>query len=239
MQDFPNIPVIPPQDALKIISASPISKAQKLLTSSIITQARIFPFRYPKTHKDLLTIDVSHFLNHRVNTKLINAIAEEMAAQISLFTPDLILTAPSTGNFLALATAAYLPGIPDVIYTPKGASINQDNAYQTRSHSFVHGKKVKLMISTECLPPLSKVAVCDDFLDTGETIINLIDIITQANARVVTAFFVIEKPFGGRETLTRAGIPPEAVVSLIKIESLRPGKLKLEGFDYWFELIRK
>jgi xanthine phosphoribosyltransferase len=238
MEDYQNLPIIAPSDALKIISDSPISRAQKLISASLITQARIFPFRYPKMKADILNIDVSHFLNHRVNTKLIGAIGEELAAQVSLFTPDLVFTAPSSGNFLALATATFLPQIPDVIYAPKGTPIGQNTAYQTFSHSQVHGKKVRLSVATDCLPANSKVAICDDFLDTGRTTMELMDIVAQAQARTVTAFFVIEKPFNGRKNLISVGIPDEAIVSLIKIDSLRPGKIKLAGFEYWFELMR-
>jgi xanthine phosphoribosyltransferase len=239
MEDYPFLPILSPQEALRIISSSPHSKAQKLLVASLITQARIFTFRYPKTKTDILTIDVSHFLNHRINTRLVNAIGEELAAQISLFTPDLVLTAPSSGNFIALATAAYLPNVPDVIYTPKGMPLGQESAYQIQSHSYTHGKKVLLSVAPDCLPVNSKVAICDDFLDTGRTIKELMDIVLLARARTISAFFVIEKPFGGREALMKAGIPNEAIVSLVKIDSLRPGKIKLEGYDYWFELTRK
>jgi xanthine phosphoribosyltransferase len=238
MDDFPSLPQVAPSEALQIISASPVSRAQKLLAASLVTQARIFPFRYPKMKSDILTLDVSHFLNHRINTRMINAIGEELAAQLSLFSPDLVLTAPSSGNFLALATAAYLPGVHDVIYAPKGTPSGQNNAYQTLSHSFVHGKKMPLSVATDCLPADAKVAVCDDFLDTGRTVMELMDIVGQAQARTIAAFFVIEKPFSGRKNLISVGIPDEAIISLVKIDALRPGKIKLAGFNYWFELMR-
>jgi xanthine phosphoribosyltransferase len=239
MQDYPDLPVCPPSEALQIISSSPLSRAQKLLTASLITQAVITTFRYPKSHKDILTIDVSHFLSHRINTKLMGAIGEELAAQISLFTPDLVFTAPSSGNFLALATATFLPGIPDVIYAPKGLPIGRYAIYQTKSHSAIHGKQVSLSIAADCIPAASKIALCDDFLDTGRTVMELMNIINQAGAQTVSAFFVIEKPFNGRSNLISVGIPNEAIVSLVKIDALRPGRIKLSGFDYWFELMRK
>jgi xanthine phosphoribosyltransferase len=239
MEDYPDLPLAAPHESLQIISASPLSRAQKLLAASLVTQSRIIPFKYPKSHKEILNIDVSHFLNHRINTKLIGAIGEELAAQISLFTPDLVLTAPSSGNFLALSAATFLPGIPDVIYAPKGMPLSQNTAYQTKSHSFTHGRQVKLSIATDCLPPGSRVAICDDFLDTGRTVMELMDVVGQAGAQTVTAFFVIEKPFNGRANLASIGIPSEAIVSLVRIDSLRPGKIKLSGFDWWFSLVRQ
>lgn len=238
MEDYPLLPILAPQEALRVISSSPHSKAQKLLAASLVTQGRVFTYRFPKTHEDLMILDVTHFLNHKINTKLIMAIGEELAVQISLFTPNLILTAPSSGNIPAVATASFLPDVPDVVYAPKGLPITMQEVYQAKSRSYTQGKAVNLTVAKDCLPPESSVAICDDFLDTGKTALDLLSIIKQAGAQANCAFFVIEKPFGGREALIKAGIPNEAIVSLIKIESLRPGKIKLEGFDYWFELTR-
>jgi xanthine phosphoribosyltransferase len=228
MEDYPFLPLLAPQEALKVISSSPHSKAQKLLAASLVTQGRIFTYRFPKTIDDLMILDVTHFLNHRINTKLLMAIGEELAAETSLFTPNLVLTAPSSGNIPAVATASFLPGIPDVIYAPKGLPITMQEIYQAKSRSYTQG-----------ISPESRIAICDDFLDTGNTALDLLSIVKQAGAQAICAFFVIEKPFGGREALVKAGIPNEAIISLVKIDSLRPGKIKLAGFDYWFELTRK
>jgi xanthine phosphoribosyltransferase len=238
MDDFPHLPSLHPREALEHISASPLSRAQKLLCASLVTQGVVIPLKYP-SGSELLYLDVKHFLNHRINTKLIGAIGEELAADISLFTPDLVFTAPSSGNFLALATATFLPGIPDVIYAPKGLPWNRTDSYVTQSHSYPHRKKVPLSVARDVLPPESKIAICDDFLDTGKTMSELIEIVSQAGARTTCAFFVIEKPFGGRAELVSLGIPDEAIVSLVKIESMRVGKIKLAGFDYWFEMTRR
>jgi xanthine phosphoribosyltransferase len=238
MEDYPSLPVLTPSEALRVISSSPVSRAQKLLAASLVTEARIIPFRYPKSKKEILNIDVSHFLNHRINSKLINAIGEELGGQLSLFTPDLLLTAPSSGNFVALSTAMYLPNIPDVIYAPKGLPFSQNTAYQKKSRSFRHKKQVDVFIAADCVAPNSKVAICDDFLDTGTTVIELMDIMTQASCRTIAAFFVIEKPYIGRQKLIDVGIPSEAIISLIKIDAMRVGKIKIAGFDYWFELLR-
>lgn len=239
MEDYLSLPVLEPSESLQIISDSPLSRAQKLLSASLVTQSLISPFRYPGNHRDILNIDVSHFLNHRINTKLIGAIGEELAAQVSLFTPDLVFTAPSSGNFLALASATFLPGIPDVIYAPKGTPLTQNTAYQADSHSFRHGKKVQFSVAADCLPPGARVAVCDDFLDTGRTVMELMEIVRIAQAQTICAFFVIEKPFHGRQNLIQLGIPDQAIVSLVKIEAMRPGKIKLAGFDCWFGLKRQ
>lgn len=239
MEDFPELPILSPSQSLEVISSSSLSRAQKLLASSLVSQARSFEYATVDSKHTLLILDVTHFLNHRINTKLIEAIGEELAEAISIFSPSLILTAPSSGNIPAIATALHLPGKPDVIFAPKSMPITMTDVYQAKNRSYTHEKTVDLTVAKDCLPEGATVAICDDFLDTGKTALDLITITDQALARVVTLFFVIEKPFGGRQKLIDAGFSTEQIVSLITIDSLRPGKLKLKGFDSWFELIRK
>lgn len=239
MKDFPNLPILTPKEALSAISRSAYSRAQKLLSTSLVTQSRSFTYSIKESGEDLLILDVTHFLNHRINTKLIASIGEELAQSISLFQPDIILTAPSSGNIPSIATAIHMDPMPDVLYAPKGQPITIADAYQAQSRSYTHGKSVDLTVAKDCLPMESRIVICDDFLDTGKTGLDLVEIANQANAHVVGFCFVIEKPFNGRETLIGAGFADTQIVSLIKIESMRPGKLKLEGFDSWFDLVRK
>ncbi|OGG04137.1 hypothetical protein A2Z33_03165 [Candidatus Gottesmanbacteria bacterium RBG_16_52_11] len=238
MRDYPDLPVLQPNEALQSISASVLSRAQKLLAASLVTQSRSFVHTLKDIGEDLLILDVTHFLNHRINTRLIDAIGEELAEKVAMFSPDLILTAPSSGNIPAIATASHLPNQPDIIYAPKGTPITMTQVYRASSRSYTHGKSVDLTVARDCLPADTRVAVCDDFLDTGRTGMDLTDIITQAKAVVAVFFFVIEKPFGGRDSLKAAGFADEQIISLIQIDSMRPGKLKLAGFDSWFQLTR-
>lgn len=239
MKDFPNLPLLSPKESLVKISSSSYSRAQKLLASSLVTQGRSFIYHMKDNGEDLLILDVTHFLNHRINTKLIAMIGEELASQVSLFQPDVILTAPSSGNIPSIATAFHLDPIPDIIYAPKGQPITIKDAYRAKSRSYTHGKSVDLTVAKDCLQEGARVVICDDFLDTGKTGLDLIHIVNQAKATVAGFCFVIEKPFGGREVLRDAGFSNQQIVSLITIDSMREGKLKLSGFDYWFSLIRQ
>ncbi|MBI3385849.1 xanthine phosphoribosyltransferase [Candidatus Gottesmanbacteria bacterium] len=239
MEDFPNLPTLPPNLSLQRISQSPLSTAQKLLASSLVTQSRSFLYHMKGENKELLILDVTHFLNHRINTKLINAIGEELASRVAVFEPDIILTAPSSGNIPAIAAALNLPNMPDIIYAPKGIPITIQEAYHAKSRSYTHGKAVTLTVAKDVLPKESRVLICDDFLDTGKTGLDLLTIVEQADVTPVGFCFVIEKPFGGREKLIEAGFVNDQIISLIKIESMRPGRLKLAGFDAWFSLTRQ
>lgn len=239
MKDYPDLSIIEPKEALQTISSSPLSRAQKLLSSSLVTQGRSFTYTPKDSQKSFLVLDVTHFLNHRINTKLLMAIGEELALATSILQPDIILTAPSSGNIPAIATAIHLDPTPDVIYAPKGQPITIDVAYHATSRSYTHGKAVDLTVAKDCLPKETHVLICDDFLDTGTTGVDLLHITQQAGAQTVGFCFVIEKPFGGREKLKEAGFADSQIISLLTIDSMRPGKLKLAGFDYWFELVRK
>lgn len=231
-------PMLAPSESLKLISGSRLTRAQKLLASSLVTQARSFTYQIPQKKETLLILDVTHFLNHRVNTKLVDAIGEELAEAVDAFGPDVILTAPSSGNIPAISTSLHMDDQPDVIYAPKGTPITMQETYQATSRSYTHGKTVDLTVAKDCLPTNSRVAICDDFLDTGKTALDLISIVNQAQATPVVFFFVIEKPFSGREQLQKAGFRDEQIISLIKITDMKEGALKLAGFDVWFQLQR-
>ncbi len=238
MEDFPDLPIIDPKEALQTISSSPLSRAQKLLSSSLVTQGRSFTYTPKDSQESFLVLDVTHFLNHRINTKLLMAIGEELALATSILQPDIILTAPSSGNIPAIATAIHLDPTPDVIYAPKGQPITIDGAYHATSRSYTHGKSVDLTVARDCLTEGARVLICDDFLDTGKTAIDLLHIAQLAQAVPVGFCFVIEKPFGGREQLKEVGFADSQIISLLSIDSMRPGKLKLAGFDVWFSLVR-
>lgn len=228
------------QEAVAAISKSDLTRAQKLLAASLVTQSRSFTFTINKSkNESLLILDVTHFLNHRVNTKLIDALGEELAETVESYAPDVILTAPSSGNIPAISTSLHMESMPDVIYAPKGQPITMQEVYQSKSRSYTHGKAVDLTVSKDCLLPGTKVAICDDFLDTGKTALDLINICNQAGAIPTVFFFVIEKPYHGREVLIQRGVNDDNIVSLIKIDEMAEGKIKLSGFTEWFELARK
>jgi xanthine phosphoribosyltransferase len=239
MKDFPDLPIVSPEQSIQVINTSSLSPAQKLLSIFLITQSRVFHYHLKESAQDLLVLDVTYFLNHRIHTKLIDDIGRELAKKIEQFNPELILTAPSSGNIPSIATALHLPNTPDIIYAPKGMPITMTDVYQSKSRSYTQGKSVDLTVAKNCLAKNTRVVICDDFLDTGRTGIDLVNIVNQANAQTVALMFVIEKPFGGRDELVQAGFTNDQIISLISIESMQPGKLKLKGFDAWFELIRK
>ena len=70
MEDYLDLPDLTPQESLAAISVSHLSVAQKLLASSLVTQARSFLYTLKDSGEELLVLDVTRFLNHRINTRL-------------------------------------------------------------------------------------------------------------------------------------------------------------------------
>ncbi len=59
-----------------------------------------------------------------------------------------------------------------------------------------------------------RVMLIDDLIATGGTALAAVDLLRQANAKIIAAGFVIDLPeLGGAERLRQAGVPVQALVS--------------------------
>ena len=152
-------------------------------------------------------IKVDGFLNHRVDTKLMAAMAEEFEKHFDVSKATVVLTAEASG--IALATmCAYRYGLP-LIYAKKAKSDNiEGGIIKSDIYSYTYKKKVTLMVSAEWLKPTDKVLIIDDFLANGEALRGLCEIVSSAVAELVGMGVAVEKGFqpGGKK-LRDAGIP--------------------------------
>ena len=152
-------------------------------------------------------IKVDGFLNHRVDTKLMAAMAEEFEKHFDVSKATVVLTAEASG--IALATmCAYRYGLP-LIYAKKAKSDNiEGGIIKSDIYSYTYKKKVTLMVSAEWLKPTDKVLIIDDFLANGEALRGLCEIVSSAGAELVGMGVAVEKGFqpGGKK-LRDAGIP--------------------------------
>ena len=99
-------------------------------------------------------IKVDGFLNHRIDTELMDHIAEEVT---------MILTAEASG--IALATAVASRFHKPMIFAKKAKSDNiEGGLYQSDIYSYTYKKKVTLLVSKEWLSSDDKVLVIDDFI---------------------------------------------------------------------------
>ena len=162
-------------------------------------------------------IKVDGFLNHRVDTKLLEALADEFAKYFDISKITMVLTAEASG--IALATiCAQKYGVP-MLFAKKAKSDNiEGGLYQSEVFSYTYKKKVTLIVSHEWLHADDHVLIIDDFLANGSALQALTDLVRQAGAEVVGAGVVIEKAFQpGGQRLRTDGVRVE---SLARIQSM-------------------
>ena len=180
----------------------------ELLQERIRREGRVLPGNIVK---------VDGFLNHRVDTRLLEDIADEFAKYFDTSKITVVLTAEASG--IALATiCAQKYGVP-MLFAKKAKSDNiESGLYQSEVFSYTYKKRVTLLVSQEWLNADDHVLIIDDFLANGSAMNALIDIVHQAGAEVVGAGIVIEKAFQpGGEKLRARGLRIE---SLARIESM-------------------
>ena len=167
-------------------------------------------------------IKVDGFLNHRVDTVLLEHIAQEFGRRFDMNEVDVILTAEASGIALAAIVAQYF-GKP-MIFAKKAKSDNiEGGLYQSDIFSYTYKKKVTLLVSKEWLHAGDRVLVVDDFMANGEAMRGLCDIVEKAGAVLVGIGCAVEKGFqGGGDRLRKEGVN---LHSLAVIESAEPGNI--------------
>ena len=167
-------------------------------------------------------IKVDGFLNHRVDTVLLDHIAEEFGKRFNMDEVTVILTAEASGIALAAIVARHF-GKP-MIFAKKAKSDNiEGGLYQSDIFSYTYKKKVTLLVSKEWFSSEDKVLIIDDFMANGEAMRGLCDIVEKAGATLVGIGCAVEKGFqGGGDRLRQAGVN---LHSLAVIESAEPGRI--------------
>ena len=162
-------------------------------------------------------IKVDGFLNHRIDTELMDHIAEEFGKHFNMDEVTMILTAEASG--IALSIVAHHFHKP-MIFAKKAKSDNiEGGLYQSDIFSYTYKKKVTLLVSKEWLSADDKVLIIDDFMANGEAMRGLCDIVMGLG----------EKGFqGGGDRLRAAGVN---LKSLAIIESAEPGNIVFRGED--------
>jgi len=167
-------------------------------------------------------IKVDGFLNHRVDTTLMEHIAEEFGRHFDMDAVSVILTAEASGIALAAVVAQRFH--KPMIFAKKAKSDNiEGGLYQSDIFSYTYKKKVTLLVSKEWLSAKDTVLIVDDFMANGEAIRGLCDIVNAAGASLAGIGCAVEKGFqGGGDRLRAAGVN---LKSLAIIESAEPGHI--------------
>ena len=168
-------------------------------------------------------IKVDGFLNHRVDTALMGAIADEFVKYFDVKDITMVLTAEASG--IALATiCAQRYGVP-MVFAKKAKSDNiEGGLYQSDIFSYTYKKKVTLLVSQDWITKDDKVLIIDDFMAKGYAMRGLIDIVNKAGATLAGIGVAVEKGFqDGGDSLRREGYP---IKSLAIIDSVDDGVIR-------------
>ena len=139
-------------------------------------------------------LKVDSFLNHRMDTRLIDEIGEEFYRRFKECGVNKILTIEASGIALAYSAARCF-NVP-FVFAKKSKSINIDSdVYVASVESFTHKCTNNVIVSKKFISPDDRILIIDDFLANGCALKGLISIVESAGAEVVGIGIAIEKGF--------------------------------------------
>ena len=171
-------------------------------------------------------IDVSSFLNHMIDTSLMDKVGDSFCEKFSDSGATKVLTAAVSGIPPALSVGTKL-SVP-VLFARKSKPVTfkDEDVYFSTATSATYGDVNNIYIKKEYIDSKDKILIIDDFISDGYTIKALCEIVRQSGACLVGIGAVIEKTFvGGRSQFEPYGAP---IHSLAKIKSLGQGKISFE-----------
>ena len=178
-----------------------------------------------KIKKDGIVINenvlkVDNFLNHQVDTKLMDLIGKEFADYFQSKNITKVVTIESSGIAPAYAVALKLD-VPLVIFKKQSSAIlDTETTIQTPVHSFTKNTDYILMASKKYLSENDNILIVDDFLANGQAAMGAYRILKEAGASVAGIGIVIEKSFqDGRKKLEDLGLDVYSLARVSKISS--------------------
>lgn len=178
-----------------------------------------------KIKKDGIVINehvlkVDNFLNHQVDTKLMDLIGEDFSNYFKNKGITKVVTIESSGIAPAYATALKL-GVPLVIFKKQSSAIlDTETTIQTPVHSFTKNTDYILMASKKYLSENDNILIIDDFLANGQAAMGAYRILKEASSSVAGIGIVIEKSFqDGRKKLENLGLDVYSLARVSKISS--------------------
>lgn len=166
---------------------------------------------------DVLKVDA--FLNHQMDVRLFQDMAQEWKRLFAGKPINKIVTIEASGIGIA-AVVAQAFDVP-VVFAKKAQSINLDGTlYATRVQSFTHGKVFDVIVSKKFVGPEDHILLIDDFMANGCAMNGLIEICEDAGATIEGIGIAIEKGFQeGGEKLRQRGYQLE---SLAIVDAMDP-----------------
>jgi len=181
----------------------------QLLKDRILAEGRVLPGNI---------IKVDGFLNHRVDTTLLRAMAREFTGLFDLKGLTAVLTVEASGIALGTVCAEEW-GVP-LIFAKKSKSDNiEGGLYRSDIFSYTYNKTATLLVSQQWLGSNDKVFIVDDFLANGEALRGTVEIADQAGAEILGIGIAIEKGFqSGGQRIREAGYNLKSLVIIDKAD---------------------
>lgn len=186
----------------------------QLLKEKILNEGKVLP-------GNILKVD--GFLNQQLDVELLNEIGKEFARLFKDLGVNKILTVESSGIALACVTAQNMGNIP-VVFGKKHKTLKRgEDFYAAKIFSFTHNREYEVTINKDFISKDDVILMVDDFLANGEAVHGLMDIISQAGAKLVGVGIAVEKGFqGGGDKLREQGLRVE---SLAIVENMEDGQI--------------
>lgn len=163
-------------------------------------------------------VKVDHFINHMLDSKLVNEIGLEFSKVFKNITK--ILTIEASGIAYAVATAFHMNHVPIVFARKTESLITSDDLLKSDVYSFTKQKTSTIIVDSAYINKDDNILIIDDFLAKGNAALGLIDIVNQKNATIAGVGIVIEKGFEpGRKRIEELGINVHSLALIKKLEN--------------------
>lgn len=157
-------------------------------------------------------IKVDSFINHQMDTELMNEMGKEFARLFQHERVDKILTIEASGIGIAVVTAIHLGMIPAVFAKKSQPNTMTERYYGAEVKSFTKGVTNIAKVTKSYLNAGGRILIIDDFMAHGEAALGLISIAEQAGCKVVGVGVVVEKVFqGGGDRIREKGYRVESL----------------------------
>ena len=156
-------------------------------------------------------LKVDSFLNHQIDTGLLDEIGKEFKKRFDGKPINKILTIEASGIGIACIAALHF-GVP-MVFAKKSKTSNLGNdVYTAEVKSFTHNEVRTIIVSKDYLTENDHVLIVDDFLANGCALKGLISVCRQANATVEGIGIVVEKGFqNGGQIIRELGYRVESL----------------------------
>ena len=166
-------------------------------------------------------LKVDSFLNHQMDIALFNQMGAEFKRRFEGKEINKILTIEASGIGIGscVARAFKCP----LVFAKKNSSKNvNEDCYRSSVYSYTHSKTYNIIVVKNYISSDDNVLIIDDFLANGSALNGLIELVSQAGAKLAGCGIVIEKGFQeGGALLRQKGYKIEslAIVDSMSVES--------------------